>query len=140
MIVQGFAILFSISVFVLISIFSFQIYHLQFLSLLGIPASPEGPLNVSNVTESSAVISWKSPISDGGLVILHYVIEYRIDVWGSWMKIGKAMYDETSYKLTSLTEGKHYYFRISAENEQGLSEPLCTVDPTVPRKAPGKWN
>lgn len=55
------------------------------------------------------------------------------------MKAGKADHEENKYNIRNLNEGKQYYFRVSAENPQGISPPLATIDPVVPRKEPGNY-
>lgn len=41
-----------------------------------------------------------------------------------WTKVGSVAGAITSFTDTRLTEGTEYSFRVSAENEVGISEPL----------------
>jgi hypothetical protein len=40
--------------------------------VLGKPSAPEGPLEVSNVLENSATISWKPPVDNGGMQVWNH--------------------------------------------------------------------
>jgi hypothetical protein len=40
------------------------------LVVLGRPARPEGPLEVSNITANGCKLRWKPPLDDGGMPIL----------------------------------------------------------------------
>lgn len=52
-----------------------------------------------------------------------------------WTKVGSVDGGKTSFTDTKLHDGNEYYFRISAENEVGISEPN-EMDKTVIAKSP----
>ena len=54
-----------------------------------------------------------------------------------WIKVGKIDGVETKYCAKDLQEGKEYYFRVSAENEVGISEPLEMDSAVVPKSGFG---
>ena len=45
------------------------------LSPAGKPGSPEGPLKVSDITESHVTLTWREPKDDGGSRVTHYQVE-----------------------------------------------------------------
>ena len=51
------------------------------------PSKPVGPLAVSDVTESSAELSWQQPTLDGGSPITSYIVEYKQTNEKSWKKV-----------------------------------------------------
>ncbi|CAF1005403.1 unnamed protein product [Adineta steineri] len=81
--------------------------------------------------------------NDGGSDIKHYIVERHEPGTDKWTKVGPPV-SGTTYDVKGLDEGKNYEFRVSAENENGLSEPLI-IDaaikakwPFKPPEAPGK--
>lgn len=51
------------------------------------PGTPQGPLEVSDVTKDSCVLAWKPPKDDGGAEITNYVVEKRDTRSGAWMPV-----------------------------------------------------
>ena len=47
------------------------------VDVIDLPLSPEGPLEISNVTESSAQLQWYPPRDNGGGPIIGYIIDAR---------------------------------------------------------------
>lgn len=86
------------------------------------PSPPEGPLEVSDVTKESAVLTWKTPKDDGGCPIKYYLIEKMDTSRATWMEAGQST--GLSYKVLRLVHHKTYQFRVIAVNEIGDSDPL----------------
>ncbi|KAK3083483.1 hypothetical protein FSP39_023775 [Pinctada imbricata] len=101
----------------------------------GKPSKPIGPLEVTDIQSDTALLNWKPPSHDGGKPIKHYVIEMKDSKRTSWKKAEKIPSDSTTYRVQNLKEGEAYMFRVSAENELGVSEPLET-DKSVVIKSP----
>ncbi|XP_022091183.1 twitchin-like isoform X3 [Acanthaster planci] len=89
------------------------------------PGPPEGPLEVSDVTAESVKLSWNPPKDDGGSRITNYVVEKKEEGRPSWSKIS-GFVRTTDFGVGSLDEGVKYFFRIRAENQYGVGEPLET--------------
>lgn len=98
------------------------------------PSTPQGPVEVSNVTKEGCVLSWQPPEDDGGLEITNYVVEKRDLQSNTWTPVS-AFVPGTTVIVSKLTEGHHYEFRIMAENANGRSDPLNSVS-SVLAKAP----
>lgn len=61
---------------------------------------PRGPLEVSDVTKRTCMLSWKCPEDDGGHPITNYELE-RMDVnSGQWLPAGKPK--GTSFEVKNL--------------------------------------
>uniref|UniRef100_A0A8V5GG56 Uncharacterized protein n=1 Tax=Melopsittacus undulatus TaxID=13146 RepID=A0A8V5GG56_MELUD len=88
--------------------------HIFNVKVLDRPGPPEGPLAVSEVTAEKCVLSWLPPLDDGGAKIDHYVVE----------KLTEAT-------ITGLIQGEEYTFRVSAQNEKGISDPRQLGIPVV---------
>lgn len=93
------------------------------------PSPPVGPLDVSDVTPDTCTLSWKSPLDDGGSPITNYVVE-KLDANGLWIKVSSFVRGN-HYEVMGLEANKKYYFRVRAENQYGLSEPLSLDDPVL---------
>lgn len=106
-------------------------------NLLAVPSTPEGPLKITEITQTSVTISWKGSVDDGGLPITSYVIERRDRRFTSWLRVDAVKPGITSYCIQNLVEGNEYLFRVYAENEEGSSEPLMSVEGVIPYREPG---
>nr|AZI15635.1 UNC-22 [Auanema rhodensis] len=104
------------------------------------PSAPVGPLEVSDVTKDSCVLTWKPPADDGGAEISNYVVEKRDTKTNTWVPVSTFV-TGTSITVPKLIEGHEYELRVSAENAFGRSDPLTTTDPVEakdPFGTPGK--
>lgn len=109
------------------------------ITVLGKPSTPQGPLNVSDITKHGCKLKWKKPEDDGGAPIDHYQIEKLDPLTGQWIPCGKSTEPEAN--ITGLQEGKPYKFRVRAVNKEGESEPLETETAIIaknPFDEPGK--
>ena len=86
------------------------------------PSQPQGPVNICDVSAESVTIAWEAPLEDGGTPVTHYTVEKLDSVLG-WMEVSGFVV-RTTQKITRLTTGQEYVFRIRAANKFGLSEPL----------------
>ena len=108
------------------------------------PGKPEGPMKVSDVTKETCVVSWKPPLDNGGAPIERYVVEKQDLGRGGWTPAGDVNGETTSLRVTKLTPGKEYLFRVRAVNKEGDGEPLETTGATLAKNpydepsAPGK--
>ena len=86
--------------------------------VLGCPARPQGPLEVSDVTKDSAKLKFKKPLDDGGQEILWYDVEKQEAGTGNWIPCGKTKdANQTEFDVTGLTPNKKYLFRVKAVNK-----------------------
>lgn len=99
------------------------------------PSSPVGPLEVEDIQKTGLTLIWKPSKKDGGTPITAYIIEKREGWRSSWTPCGKTKPDDQSLAVDGLKEGQEYFFRVSAENAKGVSEPL-EMDRSVKPKTP----
>ncbi|KHN73749.1 Twitchin [Toxocara canis] len=102
------------------------------LNVTGLPSAPQGPLQITNVNKTQAVLSWKPPVNDGGARLSGYVVERRDTSKDEWTEVATCVKD-TSFTVTGLFEGHEYEFRVSAANENGQGPPLVGDNPVVAR-------
>ena len=55
-----------------------------------------------------------------------------------WTKVDKVGPSKTSHRVENLVEGTEYYFRVSAENKHGSSEPLEMEKGVTPKSPFGE--
>uniref|UniRef100_A0A3Q3GQN7 Titin n=1 Tax=Labrus bergylta TaxID=56723 RepID=A0A3Q3GQN7_9LABR len=84
--------------------------------------SPHQP-EVTTITKDSMVVCWERPEHDGGSRINTYIIERRDKTGLRWVKCNKRTVTDLRFKVSGLTVGHEYEFRVLAENNAGLSQP-----------------
>ncbi|XP_069132542.1 twitchin-like isoform X10 [Argopecten irradians] len=94
------------------------------------PGKPEGPLEVNDITPDSCRLTWYPPRDDGGSPITNYRVEKMDKKYGNWESVSKYARG-TSFEVMDLVEGHEYCFRVMAENEHGVSEPIETATSVV---------
>lgn len=114
------------------------VHHKVHFDILTDVPSPPRDLVVSEVTDESVQLQWSAPESDGGCELLGYLVEKREAGRQQWTRVGYADTKTTSMKARNLLEGRPYTFRVIAENQEGLSEPLTLQKPVTPMKPIGK--
>uniref|UniRef100_A0A3B3HLZ6 Titin n=1 Tax=Oryzias latipes TaxID=8090 RepID=A0A3B3HLZ6_ORYLA len=80
--------------------------------------TPGPPLQlvVRDIKRESVTLNWEPPIIDGGSRIKNYLVEKRESTRKVFSNVDNKC-TKTSYRVTGLTEGTIYYFRVLAENE-----------------------
>ena len=106
---------------------------------------PVGGLDATNVTKTTAQLSWLPPENDGGSQILNYIVEKREVDRKTWNKCSEDL-KKTSFKVTNMSPGMDYYFRVMACNKYGIGLPqdsprsYLAVDPiSKSATAQGAW-
>ncbi len=104
------------------------------VTLSTVPGSP----SISSATPSgdtSVVVSWSAPTSDGGSAILDYEYRYKVSgatEEGTWTSAGT----DTSETITGLTAGTSYEFVVRSKNAVGYSDPSAAFTFTTLGTAP----
>jgi titin len=79
--------------------------NIFYLFITGLPTKPTGPMDVSELTKTSAKLSWKPPSNDGGSPLTGYIIEKKEGRRTTWARCDKISPDVTTYNVKNLTEG-----------------------------------
>ncbi|XP_022101402.1 myosin light chain kinase, smooth muscle-like isoform X2 [Acanthaster planci] len=100
------------------------------VSVVDKPDPPAGKPTASDISLTSLTLSWPGPSYDGGSRILGYVVEMcRADEDRKWQNVTSTA--STSHVISNLKPEVEYLFRVSAENEHGVSEPSPVSDPVL---------
>jgi len=97
-------------------------------SLFRPPSAPQGPIDISGLTDNSLVLGWKPPEDDGGSPLTEYFVERRESSKKAWQKVGTNDGNSTNYEVPDLKKGSSYSFRITAKNEFGYGPPFTPED------------
>ncbi|XP_063074257.1 obscurin isoform X4 [Engraulis encrasicolus] len=93
------------------------------LSAIGPPDPPEDPELVSK-TKDSVILSWFTPLNDGGSSILGYRVEMRQVDSALWSPCHSEPVCTTEVYVGNLIPGTGYRFRVAAINRAGIGEPI----------------
>ena len=105
-----------------------------------VPSPPGEPLQVTASGKDYVSLAWHTCPDDGGSDLLSYIIEKREENRAIWTKVATTRPTNTTYTCTGLLDQSNYLFRILAENEIGISEPLeleHAVMAKLPYELPG---
>ena len=86
--------------------------------------NPSVPLALVAVGgDKQAALTWTAPLSNGGLPITDYVVEYRRLPDVAWTVFDDGIRATTGATVTGLVNGANYVFRVTARNSFGPSTP-----------------
>ncbi len=88
------------------------------------PSPPGAPLQVTASGKDYASLAWHTCPDDGGSDLVSYIIEKREENKSIWTKVANVRPTNTTYTCNGLLDHTSYCFRILAENDIGVSEPL----------------
>lgn len=103
-----------------------KIYVFHIIFITDKPSPPQN-LTAPEILADSITLKWEAPEDNGGSDITGYLIEKREFNRRSWQEVEKVK--NLEYTVTKLLEGNQYYFRVFAQNEIGMSEPIEFKEP-----------
>jgi hypothetical protein len=78
---------------------------------------PGAPTNLAaTVGDSSIVLSWSAPASNGGSPLTDYIVQYKLTSGGTWATFTDGVSTVPSATVTSLANDNSYDFRVYAKN------------------------
>ena len=97
-----------------------------------VPSSPQ--FLTAQAGYSSVLLSWSTPITNGGSAITNYNIYISTDGGASYSFVTSVGPSTFSYNITGLTNGIQYYFEVNATNSAGigLSTAVFAIPFTIP--------
>uniref|UniRef100_A0A3B3Z9Z3 Titin n=1 Tax=Periophthalmus magnuspinnatus TaxID=409849 RepID=A0A3B3Z9Z3_9GOBI len=96
---------------------------------------PPARVEVKDVTKTSATVTWDTPENEGGGPVKNYLVDIREASKKGWTRLTDTCHRLT-YKVTDLSEGGVFYFRVIGENEYGIGVPAETKEGTKISGAP----
>lgn len=95
------------------------------VNVLDAPGKPTGPIRATDIQGDAMTLHWLPPKDNGGNDVTNYVVEKRTP-GGEWVPCGHPV--GTSIRVRNLDRNQPYEFRVSAENQYGVGQPLETDD------------
>ena len=93
-------------------------------------------LVLKDVTRGKVTLCWEMPLLDGGAEITNYIIEKRDSSKRAYSAVTNKCTD-TTYTIEDLSEKTSFFFRVSAENENGIGDPCDSAEPVKATEVPG---
>jgi hypothetical protein len=96
------------------------------------------PTAVAGIRGNGQVqLSWTAPVSNGGLTVTDYTIQYSSDSGSSWQTFTDAVSSATSATVTGLNNGIGYLFRVASVNDVGTGLYSANSSAVTPATTPG---
>ena len=93
--------------------------------------APLSPINLAiTIGDAEVSLSWSPPLSNGGVAITDYVVEYKLSTGGVWAVFPDGSSDSTTAIVTGLSNDTSYDFRVSAANPIGQGPASSVVSGT----------
>ena len=96
---------------------------------------PPVSLIFKEVSRGALTLVWEPPTNDGGARIHHYIVERREASRRTWQQSGGKC-TQLILRISDLLEGVPYFFRVAAENQNGIGEAYEKPDPIVATAEP----
>lgn len=79
-------------------------------------------IQINDIHKEGCTLKWNPPLDDGGAPLDHYLVEKMDTETGRWLPAAKVK--DPKAEIANLVPGQEYKFRVSAVNNEGVSEPL----------------
>ena len=94
--------------------------------------TPGTPTSLSGTADdASVVLNWTAPTVTGGTAITDYTVESSSDSGTTWTAFSHDAATTASLRVTGLTNGTAYTFRVSAVNAVGTGTASATASATL---------
>ncbi|NXJ16233.1 MYOM1 protein, partial [Odontophorus gujanensis] len=105
---------------------------------IAVPGPPHD-VTYTEVRKDSLVLLWKEPVYTGRSPIAGYYIDMKETEAKEehWRSVNEKPLQKKYLKITGLTEGVSYVFRVRATNQAGVGRPSDPSDPVVAETRPG---
>ncbi len=87
------------------------------------PPGPPENLSIDNADGTNATLHWSAPSNQGSSPVTDYLIEFRSANDSDWTPYPNTVSPNTYEDITGLNPATHYYFRVYAVSNDGVSEP-----------------
>ncbi|KAM9310400.1 myomesin-3 [Pholidichthys leucotaenia] len=91
-------------------------------SAISVPSAPSA-IALLLCTGSEMVLGWRAPSCDGGTPVRDYYLDQREKGMKTWREVNVKPAKERQFKVSSLTSGLFYQFRVFAANAVGVGKP-----------------
>ncbi|CAL8320053.1 unnamed protein product, partial [Arctogadus glacialis] len=103
-----------------------------------VPGAPLG-LHVLEVRDTSLVVLWDAPAFNGRSPVIGYYLDIKEAAGGdgAWRAVHEKVHQIKYMKVTGLSAGTSYVFRLRAENLAGVGKPSGVLGPILSQTRPG---
>ncbi|XP_030220616.1 myomesin 1a (skelemin) isoform X2 [Gadus morhua] len=103
-----------------------------------VPGAPLG-LHVLEVRDTSLVVLWDAPAFSGRSPVIGYYLDIKEAAGGdgAWRAVHEKVHQIKYMKVTGLSAGTSYVFRLRAENLAGVGKPSGVLGPILAQTHPG---
>ncbi|XP_011845998.1 PREDICTED: immunoglobulin-like and fibronectin type III domain-containing protein 1 [Mandrillus leucophaeus] len=105
------------------------------LKVIDKPDPPQGPMEVQDCQRAGVCLRWRPPRDDGGQPVECYMVERRQAGRSTWLKVGEAPADSTTFTDAHVEPGRKYAFRVRAVTSEGAGEALESEETLVAPEA-----
>ena len=103
---------------------------------VGPPSAPQSVVATMSVS-TSATVSWKAPVTTGGLAVTSWVVQYSTTKGATWVNALSGVASSASSAVVGgLSSSQHYLFRVAAVNYVGTGVFSSGVAPITLSSAP----
>ncbi|XP_053182875.1 myomesin-3 [Scomber japonicus] len=104
------------------SVYSDESQPILVKSALRVPSAPSA-IALLLCTGSEMVLGWRAPACNGGTPVHGYYLDQREKGTDTWREVNSKLVKERQFKVSNLTSGHFYRFRVFAANVVGIGEP-----------------
>uniref|UniRef100_A0A2K6EBH7 Immunoglobulin-like and fibronectin type III domain-containing protein 1 n=1 Tax=Macaca nemestrina TaxID=9545 RepID=A0A2K6EBH7_MACNE len=105
------------------------------LKVIDKPDPPQGPMEVQDCQRAGVCLRWRPPRDDGGQPVECYMVERQQAGRSTWLKVGEAPVDSTTFTDAHVEPGRKYAFRVRAVTSEGAGEALESEETLVAPEA-----
>ncbi|XP_011745365.2 immunoglobulin-like and fibronectin type III domain-containing protein 1 [Macaca nemestrina] len=105
------------------------------LKVIDKPDPPQGPMEVQDCQRAGVCLRWRPPRDDGGQPVECYMVERQQAGRSTWLKVGEAPADSTTFTDAHVEPGRKYAFRVRAVTSEGAGEALESEETLVAPEA-----
>ena len=96
-----------------------------------LPSEPRFPITIPG--NNNVILSWSTPVNNGGSIISDYIVDYKVSTYPSWTTLDTNSTNLNTV-ISGLTNDISYDFKIQALNIIGASQFSTTVSATPTQK------
>ena len=107
--------------------------------ITGLPSAPLD-FEVDQMTRDTVSLTWSRPSNTGGVPLTGYVLQVREGRAPRWTTVATVEPHRTWWTVHNLIQGYEYYFRVLAENPDGVGDHAALSGAVVPKPTFCEYN
>ncbi|XP_033837683.1 myomesin-3 [Periophthalmus magnuspinnatus] len=115
------------------SIYSEESPPITVKAAIRVPSAPSA-IVLLLCTDSEMVVGWRAPAHSGGAPVRGYYLDKKEEGAEMWREVNEKAVPERKLKVSNLTSGNFYQFRVFAANMVGVGKPSEPSEPFLCEK------